>query len=46
MVRSNPGYILLIKGTIEGKWSWANLPENISERIRKLNSTETNNIQK
>ena len=46
MVRSNPGYILLIKGTIEGKWSWANLPENISERIRKPNSTETNNIQK
>jgi len=30
MVRSNPGYILLKNGTIEGKWSWANLPEKTS----------------
>ena len=27
MVRANPGYILLKKGTIKGKWSWAGLPE-------------------
>lgn len=26
MIRSNPGYILLRNGTIEGKWSWATLP--------------------
>jgi hypothetical protein len=32
MVRSNPGYILLRKGMIEGKWSWANLPGDISEK--------------
>ena len=28
MVRSNPGYILLRKGRIIGKWSWANMPDN------------------
>lgn len=27
MIRANPGYILLQNGTITGKWSWANLPE-------------------
>lgn len=27
MVRSDPGYILMKAGTIQGKWSWANLPE-------------------
>jgi len=27
MVRSNPGYILLKDGIIEGKWSWATLPD-------------------
>jgi uncharacterized membrane protein YphA (DoxX/SURF4 family) len=40
MVRANPGYMLLKDGKIEGKWSWANLPdkkwfkiiENQSER--------------
>jgi uncharacterized membrane protein YphA (DoxX/SURF4 family) len=26
MVRANPGYLLLKNGTIEGKWSWANIP--------------------
>lgn len=26
MVRSNPGYLLLKKGKITGKWSWANIP--------------------
>jgi uncharacterized membrane protein YphA (DoxX/SURF4 family) len=28
MVRSNPGYLLLQKGVIQEKWSWANLPGN------------------
>jgi len=27
MVRANPGYILLKDGIIQGKWSWANVPE-------------------
>jgi len=27
MVRSDPGYLLLRKGTIIGKWSWADLPD-------------------
>lgn len=26
VVRSNPGYLLIRDGKIEGKWSWANLP--------------------
>jgi hypothetical protein len=37
MIRSNPGYILLRKGKIVGKWSWANIPDNkkLSEFIDK-----------
>ncbi len=27
MVRANPGYILLKNGVIEGKWSWADVPQ-------------------
>lgn len=27
IVRANPGYMLLKNGVIEGKWSWANLPD-------------------
>jgi len=27
MVRANPGYLLIKDGTILGKWSWANLPD-------------------
>jgi len=34
MVRSNPGYLMLKNGIITGKWSWANLPENIEELKR------------
>jgi hypothetical protein len=34
MIRSNPGYILLKKGTVDGKWSWANVPEK--EELSKL----------
>ena len=26
MIRSNPGYMLLRKGTVLAKWSWANVP--------------------
>jgi hypothetical protein len=36
MVRANPGYILLKNGTIIGKWSWANLPEDL---VRFSNNT-------
>ena len=37
MVRSNPGYILLRKGKILGKWSWANMPDNkkLSEFLKQ-----------
>jgi len=35
MVRSNPGYIMLRDGTITGKWSWANLPEDIGNLIKE-----------
>jgi hypothetical protein len=37
MVRSNPGYILLRKGKIIAKWSWANMPDNqqLSEYINQ-----------
>lgn len=34
MVRATPGYILLQKGTITGKWSWANLPE--ARKIKEM----------
>jgi uncharacterized membrane protein YphA (DoxX/SURF4 family) len=30
MVRSNPGFILLKNGKIIAKWSWANLPSDVS----------------
>lgn len=32
IVRANPGYLLLKKGTIAGKWSWASIPS-----INKIN---------
>jgi triosephosphate isomerase len=37
IVRSNPGYILLRKGKILGKWSWANMPDNkkLSEFLKQ-----------
>jgi uncharacterized membrane protein YphA (DoxX/SURF4 family) len=34
MVRANPGYILLRNGTIEGKWSWANLPADLPKSFK------------
>lgn len=37
MVRSNPGYIMMRNGTITGKWSWANLPEDIENMINTNN---------
>ena len=37
MIRSNPGYMLIRKGKIEGKWSWADVPEDLVQRIRKMN---------
>jgi hypothetical protein len=37
MIRANPGYILLMKGKIEGKWSWAGFSEEkLSKRISEL----------
>jgi len=36
IVRANPGYMLLKEGTIIGKWSWANFPEQ-DELIELLN---------
>ncbi|HUX58080.1 MAG TPA: BT_3928 family protein [Bacteroidales bacterium] len=40
MIRANPGYILFYHGTIIGKWSWANVPDNewFREQAIKLNS--------
>jgi len=38
MVRSNPGYMILEKGTITGKWSWANVPEK--EALQKIITTQ------
>jgi hypothetical protein len=29
MIRANPGYILLKDGQILGKWSWANVPDQV-----------------
>jgi hypothetical protein len=37
MVRSNPGYLLLRNGTIIGKWSWANLPDDLS-KLKKIST--------
>lgn len=34
MVRSNPGYLLLKNGKVEGKWSWASLPSGINNIIK------------
>jgi hypothetical protein len=34
MIRSNPGYMLLRKGIILGKWSWANIPDK--EELGKI----------
>jgi len=34
MVRNNPGYIMLKNGVITGKWSWANLPDDIEKLIK------------
>jgi uncharacterized membrane protein YphA (DoxX/SURF4 family) len=38
MIRSNPGYILLRNGTIVGKWSWANLPEDLAQFKNNTNN--------
>ncbi len=42
MVRSNPGYMLLKKGTIINKWSWASLPDK-EELIRIITLNNQNN---
>lgn len=33
IVRANPGFMMLKGGRITGKWSWANLPDNIEKLI-------------
>jgi len=38
IVRSNPGYILLRRGTIVGKWSWAELPSSEFLKDEYLNN--------
>ncbi|MBP7730370.1 MAG: DoxX family protein [Bacteroidales bacterium] len=35
MMRTNPGYIMLKNGVVTGKWSWANLPDNIEKLIKQ-----------
>ncbi len=42
MVRANPGYMLLKKGTILHKWSWANLPDK-EELLEITSNTNSNN---
>jgi triosephosphate isomerase len=45
MVRANPGYMLLKDGVIEGKWSWATVPDKdwfgeiISANRGKINNS-------
>ena len=43
IVRSNPGLLLLSKGTIEGKWSSRNLPSEakLSKMIAQIEAEET-----
>ena len=41
MVRSDPGYLLLKKGTILHKWSWANLPDE--NEILKITADNNSN---
>jgi len=38
MVRSNPGYMLLRKGTVLAKWSWANVP--VIEDLQEIINTQ------
>ncbi len=44
MIRANPGYILLCKGTIVGKWSEANLPDK-GWFIEKTKQNEPGNVK-
>jgi hypothetical protein len=46
MVRANPGYMLLKDGVIQGKWSWATLPEKewfLALTSNKVPATEYGN---
>lgn len=44
MIRSNPGYLLLRDGVIEGKWSWATIPPK-TEFTEDLNKQKVNGIK-
>jgi uncharacterized membrane protein YphA (DoxX/SURF4 family) len=45
IIRANPGYLLLKKGTIAGKWSWSTLPEK-EQLISYIKGNEPERLNK